>query len=168
MSDPFLGEIHIFAGNFAIRSWAFCNGQLLPIAQNTALFSILGTTYGGDGRTTFALPDMQSRAPIHPGTGPGLTNRRLGERGGAETATAAGNPPLHGHQLMGSENEATTSNPGGQLLAGTAENTYDSKGNPVPMGGSVATTGGQAHNNIQPFLALNFLIALAGTFPSRN
>ncbi len=145
-----------------------CNGQLVQIAQNTALFSILCTTFGGDGRTTFGLPDMQSRAPMHPGSGPGLSNRRLGERSGAETATLSGTPPLHTHQLSGSENEATTNNPGGALLAGTAENTYDSRGNPVPMGGAIATTGGQGHNNIQPFLALNFLIALVGVFPSRS
>ena len=102
MSDPFVAEIKIFAGNFAPRGWAFCNGQLLPIAQNTALFSLIGTTYGGDGRTTTALPNMEDRAPMHPGNGPGLTNRRLGERGGVETVTlSASNMPAHAHLFVG-------------------------------------------------------------------
>ena len=105
---------------------------------------------------------------MHPGNGSGLSQRRLGERDGAETATLSGSVPAHTHQLMGSENEGTTANPGNALLAGTEENTYDSKGNPVPMGGAVAAIGGQPHNNIQPFLTLNFLIALEGVFPSRN
>ena len=98
MSEPFIAEIRIFAGNFAPRGWAFCNGQLLPVAQNTALFSLVGTTYGGDGRSTFALPDLQGRAPLHPGQGPGLTNRRLGEKGGAATETLTESQlPGHGH-----------------------------------------------------------------------
>ena len=169
MSEPFIGEIRIFAGNFAIRDWAFCDGALINISQNPALFSILGTTYGGDGRTTFALPDMRSRAPMHWGSGPGLSTRQLGQKSGAETAALSGSPPLHGHQLSGSENEATSNSPTGQMLAGTEENTYDSQGNPVPMAGTaIAPTGGQAHNNMQPFQVLNFIIALDGIFPSRN
>jgi microcystin-dependent protein len=113
MSDPFVAEVKIFAGNFAPRGWAFCNGQLLPISQNTALFSLIGTTYGGDGRTTTALPNMQERAPMHPGTGPGLTTRRLGERGGVEEVTmTAANMPSHSHALLGSVSPASTNAPG--------------------------------------------------------
>jgi len=168
MADPFIGQIIIFGGNFAPRGWAECNGQLLQISQNTALFSLLGTTFGGDGRVTMGLPNMQSRAPMHPGSGPGLTTRRLGEKSGAETATIqAGRLTAHNHQLSGSENEATASNPSGALYAGTEQNTYDSAGNPVPMG-ETRTTGGQPHNNMQPFLTLLFVIALVGTYPTRD
>jgi microcystin-dependent protein len=170
MATPFIGEIRIFGCNFAVRGWALCNGQLLPIAQNTALFSILGTTFGGDGRTTFGLPSLQGRVPMHWGTGPGLTPRQIGEKSGAETALLpAGQMPTHSHTLFASDSDATSTSPGGNLPAGTAQNTYGSPGNPVKMSGSsITTVGGAAHNNVQPFQVLNFLIALQGVFPSRN
>jgi microcystin-dependent protein len=173
MSEPFVGEIRIFAGNFAPKDWAFCDGQLLPVSQHTALFSILGTTYGGDGRTTFALPDLQGRVPMHAGRGPGLTNRRLGQRGGVETVTLTQNQtPQHAHTLQVLTDPATLNTPnasralarsrGGfayQSGAGT-EATLDPQ--------AVANAGGgQAHNNAQPYLVLNFIIALQGLFPSR-
>lgn len=183
MSEPFIAEIRIFAGNFAPRSWAFCNGQLLPIAQNTALFSIIGTTYGGDGRTTTALPDLQGRAPMHPGRGPGLTDRRLGQRGGAETVTlSAAQIPggLHNHGLNAANTVGTDTEPEGNLLAIAVDRdgsmtdvpAYSTNAERRPMAtGVVAPTtvgGSQAHNNLQPFLAINFIIALQGLFPSRS
>jgi len=112
MSEPFIAEIGIFAGNFAPRGWAFCNGQILPISQNTALFSLVGTTYGGDGRTTFALPNLQGRAPMHPGTGPGLTTRRLGQSGGVETVTLSeAQMPSHTHTMQASTGMALDDDP---------------------------------------------------------
>jgi len=175
MSEPFIAEIRMFAGNFAPRNWALCDGQLMPIAQNTALFSLLGTTYGGDGRTTFALPDLRGRAPMHPGHGFGLTQRQLGETNGAETVTLlASEIPAHSHELRGSDNAATTPLPvpADNMLARTAEDTYQTPGNKTLAMMSVnslsAAGGGQPHNNMQPYLVLNFIIALWGIFPSRN
>lgn len=174
MSEPFIAEIRIFAGNFAPRDWAFCNGQLLPIAQNTALFSLIGTTYGGDGRTTTALPDMQGRAPMHPGNGPGLTTRRLGERGGVETVTLSQNQmPNHSHTAnattnpgdVGEPNSARSlarTQPGFAWAPDTATLTNMNAAALPNAGGS------QAHNNLQPFLSLNFIIALQGTYPSQS
>lgn len=174
MSEPFLAEIRIFAGNFAPRGWAFCNGQLLPIAQNTALFSLIGTTYGGDGRTTTALPDLKGRAPMHPGRGPGLTARRLGERGGTETVTLTeAQMPSHQHQAEASDNNATFNDPGGRLIARGPTRIsafYVATGTLGDMrAGSLQNTGGSlAHNNVQPFLTMNFIIALVGLYPSRG
>lgn len=174
MSEPFIAEIRIFAGNFAPRGWAFCNGQLLAIAQNTALFSIIGTTYGGDGRTTTALPNLQGRAPMHPGRGPGLTSRRLGQRGGAESTTLTeAQMPNHTHGLQAVPGPAGSSDPLGQAPATTnGENVYkgDPKGSLVSMhGDSLPSMGGdQPHNNLQPFLTMNFIIALVGLYPSRS
>lgn len=176
MSEPFIAEIRIFAGNFAPRGWAFCDGQLLPIAQNTALFSLIGTTYGGDGRTTTALPDLQGRAPMHPGSGPGLTTRRLGEQGGTDPVTLSGaHMPAHTHNLVGSTAETEeegTSDPTGAAF-GTVEATAQIYGTPpatVAMSGSSTSPagGGQPHNNRQPFLGINFIIALQGIYPSRS
>ncbi len=167
MADPYIGEIRIFAGNFAPNSSAFCDGQLLQIAQNTALFAIVGTLYGGDGRTTFGLPDLRGRAPMHAGSGPGLTSRTLGERAGAETATAA-QMPSHRHTLQGVDADAQTTDPTGNRLATSNEDNYDDQNVPnVPM--SSLATGSfaeQAHDNMQPYLTLNFIIALNGIFPS--
>ena len=119
MSEPFVAEIRIFAGNFAPRSWAFCNGQLLPVSQNTALFSLIGTTYGGDGRTTTALPNLKGRAPMHPGRGPGLTSRRLGQRGGAEMITLSeAQMPSHTHSANASNDAATFNDPNGRTVGG--------------------------------------------------
>ncbi|HSO22895.1 MAG TPA: tail fiber protein [Chondromyces sp.] len=172
MSEPFVAEIRIFAGNFAPRGWAFCNGQLLPLSQNTALFSLIGTTYGGDGRTTTALPNLQGRAPMHPGRGPGLTDRRLGERGGVETVTLSeAEMPNHNHPLQGVAEPADRPAPGGAVLAravGAAP--YGADTSQVPMADEALppTGGSQAHNNLQPFLTVNFIIALVGLYPSRS
>ena len=174
MSEPFIAEVKIFAGNFAIRGWAFCNGQLLPIAQNTALFSLVGTTYGGDGRTTFGVPNLQGRAPMHTGRGPGLTPRRWGEKSGTETVTLSqAQMPGHTHTLQASADPGERSDPVGNALARTVGGSSyqtDTANNLVAMSStSLPNTGGsQAHNNLQPFLVLNFIIALTGTYPSRS
>lgn len=174
MSDPFIAEIRIFGFNFAPRGWAFCNGQLLPISQNTALFSLIGTTYGGDGRTTTALPNLQGRFPIHTGNGPGLTPRNLGARGGSETVTLTTNQmPNHGHNLQAVGDEvADANNPGGNLYAtADAGNAYvNSVSALVPMSPSMVSSvgGSEAHTNKQPYLTLNFCIALTGVYPSRS
>ena len=167
MSEPFLGQITMFAGNFAPRSWAFCDGQLLAISSNSALFSILGTTYGGDGRTTFGLPDLRGRAPMHPGNGPGLSSRRLGEKSGSETNTLTVNQlPSHGHNLA-STAEADSTSPVGNLLAASDDRNYVSDAGSA-MGAAGNTGGGQAVNNMQPYQTVNFIIALQGIYPSRN
>ena len=172
MSDPFIAEIRIFAGNFAPRSWAFCNGQLLPIAQNTALFSLIGTTYGGDGRTTTRLPDLQGRAAMHPGNGPGLTSRRLGEKGGQAVVTLTENDiPAHNHKLTGTDSAANTSTPAGARFADTTpDRNYSAPDDSEQLASTVITNtgGGQGHNNMQPFQGLNFIICLAGLYPSRS
>jgi len=169
MSEPFIAEIRIFAGNFAPRGWAFCEGQLLPLAQNTALFSLIGTTYGGDGRTTTALPNLAGRAPMHPGTGPGLTMRRLGEKAGAESVVLAETQiPSHTHQLVGTEEDVDGSSAVGNYL-GVGNDLYSATGGSALADDSLPDTGGtQAHNNMQPYLALNFIIALQGVYPSRS
>jgi microcystin-dependent protein len=172
MADPFLSEIKIFSFGYAPRGWASCNGQLLPINQNQALFSLLGTTYGGDGRTTFALPNLQGRVPIHMGQG-----HLLGERAGEQAHTLTNSElPLHQH-LMSSNNavvgaapNATQGSPGGNFWANNGKAVYTtSPGNSTMSPQAVGTTGGsQAHLNMQPFLVLNFCIALVGIFPSQN
>ena len=175
MSEPFIAEIRIFAGNFAPRSWAFCDGQLLPISQNTALFSLIGTTYGGDGRTTTALPNLQGRAPMHPGTGPGLTTRRLGEKVGTETVTlteaqmAQHNHSFHADGSTGGPlgGGANASDPVGNYL-GASVKYSGSTASQVTMTATSSTGGSQAHNNMQPYLAINFIIALQGLYPSRS
>jgi len=174
VSEPFIAEIRIFAGNFAPRSWAFCNGQLLPISQNTALFSLIGTIYGGDGRTTTALPNLQGRAPMHPGNGPGLTTRRLGERAGATTATLSeAQMPNHNHVLQAAVYPAEDPGPAGNSFArsvGGMAYQNDTTNNLVALDpDAVPSTGGSApHNNRQPYLGLNFIIALQGLYPSRS
>lgn len=172
MSEPFIGQIIMFAGNFAIRGYAMCNGQILSIAQNTALFAILGTTYGGNGTTTFGLPNLQSRVPVHFGQGPGLSPHSLGEQGGSESVTLTQpQMPQHTHTstLKASTGEATDTEPTNQYLA--TGNSYTGTANTLlnPSAGVVGIAGGsQPHENLQPYLALNFLIALEGIFPSRN
>lgn len=174
MSEPFIAQVQIFAGNFAPRGWAFCNGQLLPIAQNTALFSLIGTTYGGDGRTTTGLPDLRARAPMHPGRGPGLTSRRLGQRGGEETETlTAAQMAGHNHNAMGSATAANQRVTTGHVVAtggGRGTNLYqnDTTSNTVAFREFGNAGGGGAHNNMQPFLTLNYIIALTGLYPSRS
>ena len=178
MSNPYIGEIRIFAGNFAPRGWAFCDGQVLPIAQNTALFSIIGTTYGGDGRTTTGLPNLQGQAPMHPGRGPGLTSRRLGQRVGAETVTLTeAQIPNHGHTLRASTTAApfgasetlTNNSSFGKVTGGSAYRS-DTTANLVNLASAAVSTtgGGQAHANMQPYLTLNFIIATVGLYPSRS
>ncbi len=179
--DPFIGEVSMFAGTFAPRGWALCNGQLLSISQYTALFSLLGTTYGGDGRTTFALPDLRGRVPVHAGQGPGLSNYRLGQRGGVEAVTLNANQmPSHNHAYSptATSSTATTADPQNARLATTPQNaagvqTYstdtDVNAHVTMTSDSTANTGGsQAHTNIQPFTTINYIIALQGIFPSRN
>jgi microcystin-dependent protein len=177
MSTPFIGEIIMFAGNFPPRGWAFCQGQLLSIAQNTALFSILGTTYGGDGQTTFALPDLRGRVPIHPGQGPGLPSHSLGEQGGEPTHTLITTEmPAHSHaaQASGVSAGGNSGSPGGGTWASSTarDNIYSNAAPNAPMATNnltVGNTGGsQPHNNMQPYLGINFIIALEGIFPSRN
>jgi microcystin-dependent protein len=166
MAEPFLSEIRIMSFNFAPKGWAMCNGQLLPINQNQALFSLLGTTFGGNGQTNFALPDIRGRAPIHEGSG-----HTLGEKGGeqAHTLTIA-EMPLHTHQMNGSTvNEGGTDNPTNNFL-GSANNLYHTPASLTAMNpGTIGNSGGsQAHLNMQPFLTLTFSIALQGIFPSPN
>jgi microcystin-dependent protein len=176
MSTPFIGQIAVFAGNFAPRGWALCNGQLLSIAQNTALFSILGTTYGGNGTTTFALPDLQGRAALHFGQGAGLSNYVEGEVLGTESVSLVGNQvPLHTHNVMAAAT-GTTPTPGTGAVLGTSAATTSAY---VPLPNSTGATNlapssitpagsSLPHENRQPFLALSYMIALDGIFPSRN
>lgn len=173
MSERYIGEIRMFAGNFAPSGWAMCNGQLLPIAQNTALFSILGTTYGGDGKVTFGLPNLRDRMPLHHGTGPGLTPRSLGEQGGEASVTLTGQQlPSHSHAMAASNVAASVQSPANALLAKpiTLSAPYHDVAAMAPSApGMLGTTGGSsAHNNQQPYLVVNFIIALTGIFPPRN
>lgn len=174
MSEPFIAEIRIFAGNFAPRNWAFCNGQLLPIAQNTALFSLIGTIYGGDGRTTTALPNLQGRAPMHPGSGPGLSTRTLGQSGGSETITLSENQLVqHTHALQASTSPATVNALTNTTALARSVGGFSYKGSATAnatlnTGALLPTGGSQPHNNMQPFLTINFIIALAGVYPSRD
>ena len=194
-SEPFIAQITMFGGNFAPRGWAFCEGQLLSLASNTALFSILGTTYGGDGRTTFALPDLRGRTAIHPKTGPGLSTYSLGQRGGVETVTlVTSQMPSHTHDagttidsadltLNTTDADGDSQTPGGNITAGVDKgNTkiYSTGAPDVVMSpGSITGTftastivsntgGGSSHENRMPYLALNHIIALVGVYPSRN
>lgn len=181
--EPFLGQIMVFAGGFAPRGWALCDGQLLPINQNQALFSLLGTQYGGNGTTTFALPDLRSRVAVGQGQGPGLSNISIGERSGSENVTISTNEmPNHTHSLNASNEVGTVTDPTGKLLAKQKleidpENLVDSKafgessdGANVSMAtGSIGNTGGSApHTNIQPYNTCYYIIALQGIFPSRD
>lgn len=169
MSEPFIAEIKIFAGNFAPRSYAFCDGQLLQIAQNTALFSLVGTIYGGDGRNDFGLPDLRGRAPMGPRNGPGLTPRSLGERSGVEQVTLTESQmPSHTHGLEARDGSDTPDTQNA-FFGITDRDAYRSPGTMVAMDqNAIANTGGgQQHTNMQPYLALNFIIALTGLYPSR-
>lgn len=172
MADPFVAEIRIFPFNFAPTGWAWCDGQLLPLSQNTALFSLLGTTYGGNGKSNFALPDLQGRAPMHPGQGPGLSLHDLGETGGSETVSLLESEiPAHAHQLRASLNPADGPNPAGAYVAAPGnDNIYVASGSLVSMAPeSLAPAGGdQPHNNLQPYLTFYFCIALQGVFPPRG
>jgi microcystin-dependent protein len=169
--DPFVAEIRIYPFNFAPKGWAFCDGQILPLSQNTALFSLLGTTYGGDGKSNFALPNMQGNAPMHPGQGPGLSLHDLGETGGSDTVSLLESEiPSHSHTASASGQDATTRIVTGQKpatgigvgLFGTPASVQLSPNALTPAGGD------QPHNNMQPYLTLNFCIALQGVFPPRG
>jgi microcystin-dependent protein len=170
MTEPFLGELRLMPYTFAPQGWAFCNGQILSIAQNTALFSLLGTTYGGDGRSTFALPDLRGRVPISAGQGPGLSNYTLGEVSGTETVTLDTTQlPAHRHTVVANSGPASTGRPDGAVPARTSANAYAVAPDETAMNaGMLGVSGGsQPHNNLQPFLVLNWCIALQGIFPSR-
>lgn len=171
--DPFVAEIRIMANNFAPTGWALCNGQILPISQNTALFSLLGTTYGGNGTSTFALPDMQGRAPMHHGQGPGLSVRDLGEASGSATETLiVSEIPSHNHTLMSINDVGDINQPANNGIArSTGAAVYSASGAPLVQMGpqTLAITGGSLpHNNLQPLLTLNFVIALQGVYPPRT
>jgi microcystin-dependent protein len=175
MADPFVAEIRIFPFNFAPKGWAWCDGQLMPLSQNTALFSLLGTTYGGNGKSNFALPDLQGRAPMHPGQGPGLSLHDLGETGGSETVTLLESEiPAHSHALNASNDAALTNVPAGGTLSrpfGRGNNLFSTTTSPLaPMSDqALAPAGGdQPHNNLQPYLTFYFCIALQGVFPPRG
>ncbi|WP_046755815.1 phage tail protein [Kordia jejudonensis] len=185
--NPFLAQIVMFAGNFAPRGWALCDGQLLPINANQALFSLLGTTYGGDGRTTFALPDLRSRSPIHAGRGPGLSDIKLGQRGGIETKTLTLlELPNHFHNagtmkgsIMANEDDGESNDPNGKnfglidpdttLMFNSSTNTVTMAPNSVGITGNTGSSGNNQPFNIRnPFLGINYIIAMQGTFPSRS
>jgi microcystin-dependent protein len=174
MADPFVAEIRIFPFNFAPKGWAWCDGQLLPLSQNTALFSLLGTTYGGDGKSNFALPDLQGSTPMHPGQGPGLSLHDLGETGGSETVTLLESEiPAHSHALRASSDAGDLFAPSSatSLAGSTGASAYQSSNtNLVAMAAeALAPAGGdQPHNNLQPYLTFYFCIALQGVFPPRG
>ncbi|MBT8262231.1 MAG: tail fiber protein [Bacteroidia bacterium] len=171
--DGVIGVIWMFGGNFAPRNWAFCDGQLLPISQFTALFSILGTTYGGDGRTTFGLPELRGRVPMHAGNGPGLTPRSLGQRSGVETVTlTTAQIPGHIHptQVQVNSNDGEEDTVSGKIISNHA-GAFNEDAVPGQLLGGVnggSAGGGQSHNNLQPFTTVNFVICLQGIFPSRS
>ena len=171
MADPFVAEIRIAGFNFAPNGWAFCNGALMPISQNTALFSLLGTTYGGDGKVTFALPNLQGQVPIGAGSGPGLTPRTLGEEGGSETVTLLTTEiPGHAHGLAATTASADRANPASpNALGQPADPVYSPAGaNAMTHPTTLGVVGGhQPHDNLQPYLAMTFIIALQGVFPPR-
>lgn len=172
MADPFVAEIRIFPFNFAPRGWAWCDGQLLPLSQNTALFSLLGTTYGGNGKSNFALPDLQGRAPMHPGQGPGLSLHDLGETGGSETVSLLESEiPAHTHSPVRNTSSGGQLSADGKLWGESNARIYSQNPNPpAPMNPvALSPTGGdQPHNNMQPYLTFYFCIALQGVFPPRG
>ena len=168
MSTPYIGEIRMFGGSFAPYGWALCNGQLLSIQQNGALFNLIGTTYGGDGVNTFALPNLQSRVPVHAGNDGGGNNYVLGQVAGTETVTlTAAQNPLHNHTVT-AQNNATATSPQNGVYAGGQTSIYRPSPASSMNAAMVQNTGGQPHNNVMPFQVLNFIIALQGTYPSQN
>ncbi|HEY8189011.1 MAG TPA: tail fiber protein [Pyrinomonadaceae bacterium] len=173
MGEPYIGEIRMFAGNFAPAGWALCQGQLMAISENDALFTLIGTTYGGDGQETFALPDLQSRVPMHAGQGPGISqNYTLGEKAGVESVTLTTQQiPIHNHSFLASISAASSTDPTNQVIAQSSQihlftedvaNKQMNANSLTPVGGS------QPHDNIQPYLAINFIISLFGVFPTQN
>lgn len=171
MGTPYIGEIRIFAGNFPPNGWAFCNGQLIPISENDVLFNLIGTTYGGDGQQTFALPNLQGRVPIHFGTGAGGPTYVQGEMGGVENVTlTTQQTPIHTHALLASGDGAGAQTPDGQLFARSSTDVFTSQVTVTPMNAQdISPVGGnQPHENMQPFLCLNFIISLFGIYPSQT
>jgi microcystin-dependent protein len=172
MSQPYIGEIRMFGGNFAPAGWAFCDGQSMPISENDALFTLIGTTYGGDGQETFNLPNLQSRVPIHQGTGPNGTTYQLGEMAGTEQETlTVQQTPIHSHAPVASNTVSTQTSPSNLLLAqSSAATLYIADTASVALAtSSVSPVGGsQPHENVQPFLCVNFIISLFGVFPSQT
>lgn len=172
MSEPFIGEIRMFAGNFAPYGWAFCDGQLIAVAQNDALYSLLGTVYGGDGRTTFGLPDMRGRIPLHQGAGPGLSARRLGSKGGAEKETLTTNQlPSHAHDFNANTSVADAAPPADKVVAkGAGVSFYKASGPNMSLASSIISHAGGSspHTNLMPTLCVHFIIALYGIYPSRT
>ncbi len=171
MSDPYVGEVRLFAGNFAPLGWAFCQGQLVPISENETLFNLIGTTYGGDGQQTFALPDLRGRVPVHQGQGLGLTPRQMGEMAGVESvALTAVQMPAHSHALRARTAAASVTTPAGALLGATSVNSYDntSAGTPMAAAAITGTGGSQPHDNMAPTLALNYIISLFGIYPTQS
>ena len=172
--DPFVAEIRIFPFNFAPKGWAFCNGQILPISQNTALFSLLGTTYGGDGTSNFALPNLQGNAPMHPGQGPGLSLHDLGETGGSDTVTLlTSEMPSHTHSLRAATDLGDLNAPAPARSLARSDGGFayqNATSGLVPLANAaIAPIGGdQPHNNLMPYLTLNFCIALQGVYPPRT
>lgn len=170
MSNPYVGEIKMFAGNFAPNGWAFCDGQLIPISENETLFNLIGTTYGGDGQSTFALPDLRSRVPVHMGTG--ASSYIIGQSGGVETVTLTSSQiPAHNHAVVGSGNLASRNTPTDSVLATTQASTITPYGTDAPVVAlsptAVTSAGGsQPHENRQPFVVVNFIISLFGVYPS--
>jgi microcystin-dependent protein len=170
MAQPYVGEIRMFAGNFAPAGWMFCNGNELPISENETLFILIGTTYGGDGQSTFALPNLQSRIPIHQGQGPGTSNHILGEPGGVEEVTLSVQQiPTHSHPLLGSTALGTQEAPGGNLTGQGETVLYGELPPTPPMDAGIITPvgGSQPHDNMQPYLVINYIISLFGIFPSQ-
>jgi microcystin-dependent protein len=172
MSDPYIGEIRMFGGNFPPNGWAFCNGALMPISENDALFMLLGTTYGGDGQETFALPNLSGRLPIHMGTGPSGVTYQIGEAAGVESVTLTTQQiPTHNHSVLASTNLATQANPGNALLAQStaAKMYYEDATNASLSASTLQPVGGsQPHENMQPYLAVSFIISLFGIFPTQT
>lgn len=168
--EPFMGELRLLPYTFAPRGWAFCQGQLLSIAQNSALFSLLGTNYGGNGQSTFGLPDLRGRVPMSAGQGPGLSSHTLGEISGVENVTLTNQQmPIHNHQVGASSDDATKKNPVGALPAATGTSVYGDTPDGTMQGAMIGVSGGsQPHTNMQPYLVLNWCIALEGIYPSRN
>lgn len=174
MSNPFIGEIRMFGGSFAPAGWAFCDGQLLPISENDALFVLIGTTYGGDGQETFALPNLQSRFPVHMGQGPGTSGRIIGEATGTESVTLTLQQiPLHSHPPGGTQTDGNEQSPAGRVWAGSTARQFATNPQPASMFGMAAnsltpTGGSQPHENMSPYLCISFIISLFGIFPTQT
>lgn len=171
MSSPFIGEIRMFGGSFAPAGWAFCSGQLMPISENDALFTLIGTTYGGDGQETFGIPDLQGRVPIHAGTGKDGVNYQLGESAGSESVTLTTNQiPTHNHAFLAVQDIGSASAPANSFIAQSDTlKMYAQVAPSTPLGNSVTPVGGsQPHDNMQPFLVVSYIISLFGIFPTQN